>query len=128
MNRMMQITKDAINRHGLNCTYIVVTEGIYDINSGSVTNTETSYTVKCYKKHIKANQYNFPNLIDKDLCMIYLCSDGLNFIPSVQDFVIFKGIKYKIDSIQSHDAYGETVLYKLIGVKQWELVVTLLLF
>lgn len=118
MSQFMRITKDALNRHGLVSTYKSVAEGSYDISTGSAANVETDYSLKIYKKHFKANQYNYPNLVDKDTAMFYFCADGIDFVPKAQDLIVHNSAVYKLVSIQSHEAYGQTVLYRIIGVKQ----------
>lgn len=118
MNQFMRITKDALARHGTTSTYKTVTEGSYDIATGTAANTETSHSLKIYKKHLKANQYNYPNLIDKDIAMFYFCADGILFLPKPQDLIVHASITYKVHALQSHEANGETILYKVIGVKQ----------
>jgi len=110
-------TKYQIDRHGENMSYVVVTEGSYNIETGSVSNTNTTYTVKMYKKHIKANQYNYPNLIGQDAAIFYLTNYDLQFTPAVRDKIIDSTGTYVIDSITKHQAIGKVVLYKMLAVK-----------
>lgn len=110
------MTESAIIRHGTACTYISKTTGEYDIETGTVLNAEKEYTVKIYKKHIKANQYNFPNLIGKDIALFYIGALNIKFKPQVQDIIVFDSVSYKVDSIQAHSANGAVVLYRVVGV------------
>lgn len=114
----MRITKEAMSRHGTTSTYKSVAEGSYDIATGTVSNTETNYSLKMYKKHLKANQYNYPSLIDKDIALFYFCADGLLFTPKPQDLIVHANVTYKVYTMQTHEAQGETILYKVVGVKQ----------
>lgn len=107
-----------IIRHGLNATYHVINQGTYNPATGSVSNTETSKTIKVYKKHITANQYNYPNLIGKELAEFYVASDALSSRPKVNDAITFNGDKYRITEFREHSAGGIICLYCLIGVKQ----------
>ena len=116
MNVFAKATSEAIERNGLSSTYKSVTQGTYDVNAGSVTNTETSYTVKIYMKNLNVNQFNYPNLIGKDTGIFYLYAGGLAFVPKPQDLIIFNSKTYKVDSVQSHAAQGSIVLYRIIGV------------
>lgn len=111
----MQATARAIDRHGTAATYRVITEGAYDIESDSVTNTETDYSVKMYMKHIKATQFNYPNMIGKESGLFYILAYNLGFTPSPADLIVFGSKTYKVDSVQSHSASGQIVLYRVLA-------------
>lgn len=117
MDKYLAITLRAINQHGKTCSYITVTEGSYDIETGSTINTETTYSVKMYKKHIRASQYNFPNMIGRDSALFYLANDNLSFVPTSKDKIIIDGVTYTIDSITEHAADGLVILYKILTMK-----------
>jgi hypothetical protein len=108
---------DAVKRNGLSCSYIKVQTGAYDVEAGSVTNTETTYTVTCYKKHIKASQYNFPTLVGKDVGLFYLANDSLTFTPAVKDKILYNGEEYIVDSFEEGLAHSQIVLYKILAVR-----------
>lgn len=110
-----RIVHDAINRHGINVTYKSITTGSYDVNTSSVTNTETLYTVKTYFKHIKAAQYYAPNLVGKDAGIFYLAADDLSFIPKAQDIITLNSKNYTVDTVHGHSFNGRIMLYKLIA-------------
>ena len=116
-NPFLLASLKAVNRNGTDCTYVSVAEGAYNVETGSTTNVETSYTVKMFKKHLKANQYNYPNLIGKDAAMFYLVNDHLGFTPAINDKITIGSLTYKVDSIQEHYARGDLVLYRLVTVK-----------
>jgi len=116
-NPFLVAAKNAMNRNGTVGTYIAVAEGVYNVETGSVTNTETSYQIKMFKKHLKATQYNYPNLIGKDAGMFYVVNDSLAFTPNHQDKIVFGGVTYSIDSIQEHYARDALILYRLIAVR-----------
>lgn len=117
MDRYLSITLKAINQHGKSCTYSVVTEGSYNIETGSTTNAETSYTVKMYKKHIRASQYNFPNMIGRDSAIFYLVNHNLTFVPAPRDKITIDTVTYTVDSVTEHAADGLVILYKILTVK-----------
>jgi hypothetical protein len=116
-NQFLASSKKLITAHGQAMSYVSVTEGIYNIETGSTANTETTYTVTMYKKHISANQYSFPSLIGKTAAIFYLVNDSLSFIPAVQDKITFAGETFTIESLVEHRAQGAIVLYRLIAVK-----------
>jgi hypothetical protein len=117
MNPAIQATVSQINKHGKTLSFIVVTEGQYNVETGSATNSEVTYSVKMYKKHIKATQYNYPSLIGKDSAIFFLANYNLSFVPKVKDKIIDSGNTYLVDSIFEHNAYGDIVLYKILAVK-----------
>ena len=117
MDRYLAIVLRALNTHGKTCSYLAVTEGNYNIETGSTTNTETSYSVKMYKRHIRASQYNFPNMIGRDSALFYLANNSLSFVPAVKDKITFDNVTYTVDSITEHAADGLVILYKILTVK-----------
>lgn len=116
-NQFLQSTVKLINLHGQQMTYTAVTEGAYDIETGSTTNADTNYTVKMYKRHVRANQYNYPNLIGQDAAIFYLANNSIEFTPSVRDKIVVDSKSYVVDNIVEHRANGVIVLYKLLAVK-----------
>jgi hypothetical protein len=115
-NPFIRATAAAIDRHGSMISYTSVQEGTYDVNTGSVVSTNTSYSIKSYMKHIRATQFNYPNLIGKEAGLFYILAYGLAFIPDVQDTILFNSKTYKVDSVQSHLANSQIVLYRIMGV------------
>lgn len=110
-------TKSQIDRHGKLLTYSVVAEGSYNIETGTVTNSQVNYSIKMYKRHIKANQYNYPNLIGQDAAIFYIANHKLEFIPAIRDRITDATGTYTIDSITQHEASGQVILYKVLAVK-----------
>ena len=117
MNYFQLATQRAIDVHGTDCTYTRNTTETYDPLTGSVTNTSSSVTVKAYKKHIRATQYNYPNLVGRESVMFYIYAEDIVFIPVPNDAITWQTQKYTIDSVQSHEAFGSIILYRLIAVK-----------
>lgn len=116
-NQFLASAKRSIDRHGQNMSYLSVVEGQYNIETGSVTNSETAYTVKMYKKHIRANQYNYPNLIGQDAALFYLVNSGLTFTPAVRDKIVVDSVTYVIDNIVEHRTNAKIVMYKMLAVR-----------
>lgn len=116
-NDFISLTKQALKVHGKLATYIRVSSGVYDIETGKSTNSDTSYSIQMYKKHIRANQYNFPNLIGKDSAIFYVSSTDIKFIPHMRDKIVFDNVTYTIDSYVEHSAQGQVVLLKIVGIK-----------
>jgi len=116
MNQFLEITKRALQRHGLNLTYTSISRVVNE-STGGATSTSTNYTLRIYPRHINATQYNYPDLINKQSVMFYLANDSLGFTPKISDTILYNGITYRIHSFQNHVASSEIVLYKMIGVK-----------
>ena len=116
-NRFLLASIDAINRNGIDCSYIKVQTGVYDIETSSVTNTEVSYPVRMYKKHVKTNQYSYPNLIGKNTGLFYLANYQLAFTPYPKDKIIYNNETYIVDSYEEGAAHSQVVLFKIVAVK-----------
>jgi restriction endonuclease S subunit len=116
-NRFLLASIDAVKRNGLSCNYIKVQTGVYNVETGSVVNTETIYPVVMYKKHIKTSQYNFPNLIGKDVGVFYLANYQLTFTPSVKDKIFYDNQTYIVESFENCVAHSQTVLFKVVAVR-----------
>lgn len=117
MSRFLLAAKRAIDSHGRSATYTSVTEGAYNIETSATTNTEAAHTVTLFRKRINVNQYNYPNLINRDVSEFYLCNDSLSFTPAIRDFITYDSTIYIVDSIRPYEALGDIVLYKIVAYK-----------
>jgi hypothetical protein len=117
MNAFLTATVRFINYHGNDAAFVKVTEGAYDVETGSASNTETSTNIKTYKKHLLANQYRFPNLVGKDIAEFYVLANALSSKPEPKDKIVIGSDTYTIDSVVEHRALKEVILYCVIGVK-----------
>ena len=116
-NDYLNITKTALKIHGKLAIYKRISAGVYNIETGVNTNTSADYSVLMYKKHIKATQYNYPDLIGKDSAIFYVAVDSLSFNPSPKDKILFDSNEYQVSSYMEHMALGQVILYKILGVK-----------
>ena len=117
MNQFLLAAKQLIGMHGKTFSYTKVTQGTYDPSTGSVTNSESTTSLTAYKKHIKATQYNYPNLIGKDAASFLIASDSFVDAPSVNDKITEGTSVYTVDSIQEHLAFNEIVMYTILAYK-----------
>lgn len=117
MNRFLQASISAINRHGSSCTYVSQSAPIYNIETKKAQSTSTEVTVTMYKKHLKANQYNYPNLVGKDAAMFYLANNSLTFSLKINDKIVSNGVEYTVDAFYEHVANGQVVMYRILAVK-----------
>lgn len=116
-NPFLVSTIRLIKENGLACSFVRVQEGIYNFDTGAVTNTETSTDIKAYKRHITANQYNYPNMIGKELAEFYIASSNFTTKPTPTDKIVFSGETFSIISVREYHARGQLVLYTIIAVK-----------
>ena len=105
-----------IQRHGVPIVYKKVQEGTYDPATGMSTNAETLVNLKSYPKQIKANQYNYPSLIGKEVVLFYIKYDPTLGISN-SDWIVYNSKTYKIDSYSEHSANGNILVYKILAVK-----------
>ena len=112
----LKAVKDSLLKHGLQVTYKTVTEGNYNVETGSTVNTEATSTFLAYPKAVKTSQYNYPNLIGKKVLQLLVAGDA-GISPSTMDKVTVITEEYTVDSFSEHYAEGAVVLYKLLVVK-----------
>lgn len=117
MNQFLKSAVQLINLHGKTGTYTSIVTGAYDIETGQVTNTETNHSVTMYKKHLKADQYNYPNLIGKSAAIFYLANYNITFVPKVDDKVLFDGETFTVMSVMEHAALSGIVMYRIVTVR-----------
>lgn len=114
-NQFLASSKFFVARHGKPMPYTSI-ERVVDKVSGKVIEVKTEFTPIMYPKSVKVNQYNYPDLIGKDVIIFYLAADPLNgFIPKVNDTILFNGKKFIVRSYDSHEALGVNCLYRITG-------------
>lgn len=117
MNAFLAAVKQNLKLHGTIGKYTRVSAGVYDIETGTSSNTSSTFSVQMYEKHIKTSQYNFPNLIGKQVSMFYLAADSINFLPQIKDVIEFAGTKFTVDSFSEHMAHSQVIMYKIVAVR-----------
>lgn len=115
MNKFLQITFNAIKRNSIPVQYIQVQIGEYDTSTATIANTEITHDIQVYKKHIVANEYNFPNLIGKEVANFYIVNKDITFTPKTRDIIRQSGKEYSIESVTEFAANGDVVLYVITG-------------
>jgi hypothetical protein len=115
-NDFLNAAKRAIDRNGRSLTYRRLTTGAFDINTGGVAVTSTDTSVKMYKRHIRASQFNLPNLIGKEVAEFYIVATDISFVPKVKDKIVDADKVYTVETYQTNEAAGQVILYKVIAV------------
>jgi hypothetical protein len=116
-NDFLRATKLALSTHGASCTYTRVVNSEYNVETGTAGSSENNYLITAYKKHIRATQYNFPNLVNKEAALFYIAGDSLKFKPAPKDKITYSSEVYTIEDVQEHIAMGAIVLYRVAAVK-----------
>lgn len=117
MNRFEAAATRAIQQHGVFCVYKRTDNPVYDPLTDTTTQVVTDVSLKAYQKSIVANQYNFPNLVGKEVNEFYILASALTQEPKPQDKIQVGASKYSIVSWQGHGALGDAVLYCVVAVK-----------
>lgn len=117
MNAFLQSSIKLISRSGVDVTFISTGVSTYNVETGKNQTIDSQFTVKSYPKQIVATQYFYPDLIGKDSILFYLANNQLGFVPKAGDSILYKSMKYRVQSIQETVAHGDIVLYRLLTVK-----------
>lgn len=118
MNLFVASTRRMIEQYGAPISYRTVGEPMYNIETGkTVASTPVVKEFKAYKKHIVANQYNYPNLIGKEVAEFYAYAGSFDNKPRINDKIVVDGETYTVQRFAEHGAYGQVILYKLLCVK-----------
>lgn len=115
--QFISAAKSLIYSHGVNIDVKSVTTGAYNIETGTVVNTESSTTVKAFPKMVATNTYNYPNLIGKTVEQFLVVAADLATVPKAQDLIVRDSKTFTIEQVQEHTAGGSTIIYKLLAVK-----------
>jgi hypothetical protein len=116
-NQFIKEAKNLIYTHGVSVDIKSVTTGAYNVETGGVTNTETSTTVTAFPKTVVANSYNYPNLIGKKLQEFLVVASDLTQAPKAQDTIHRASDVLTIERVSEHAAGGAIIIYKLLAVK-----------
>ena len=116
-NQFLQASNRQISKHGVSVSYITVLEGAYDVETGTTVNTESTVTLKAFPKRLKITQFNYPNLIGKQVIEFLVAGDSLTSLPKPQDKILYLSDTYTVDSHIAYTALGSICLYKILCVK-----------
>ena len=114
---LIDSTQRVINRFGRNITYVRVTEGVYDVNTSSMTEeTEVQETLKAYRTKISYSESQNPNLIGKDSAVYMIAGKIVTFVPDVGDRIVdpLDGSDYQVLMISKVDVQDAVGVWRLI--------------
>lgn len=117
MNPFIHSAKKLIYKQGTGISYSNVTTGAYNVELGSVVNTQITTNVIAFPKNVKVNNYNYPNLVGKEVLEFLVVCEDLPKQPSTSDKISYKGNVYTVESYVEVMARGELVIYKIVASK-----------
>lgn len=106
-----------INRHGVMIQYKSVTQGVYDVETGSVSNTEVTYSLKAYQYQGMSLQKDFPDLVEKEVSVFLVAGLSCSFTPKVGDKIESGSDLYSVSKIIKHQANSTVALWRFVCVK-----------
>jgi hypothetical protein len=108
-----------IDRHGVTVSYLKQSGQVYDPATRKVTSSVITTELKAYPKQIRANTYNYPDLVGQEVIMFYFKAKEMqgNSALAKTDSISYRNQTYKISSYQEHMYQGELKLYRVIAVK-----------
>lgn len=117
MDPFLSGNQNLIRQLGMNCTYTVITQGAYDVNTSQVLKTEVSYTIKAAQGTLRRSEQESVNFIGKQSCAIYILPN-LNFVPKPSDCILFDSNNLEVKEVQTQRGLqGQVAGYKLLCVK-----------
>lgn len=117
MNPFLVSTVRMINLHGKASIYTSYSNPVYNEDTRENVVTETSTTVKSYRKQLFKIDHLFPDLVGREVCEFYVSANAFLDFPKQEDKITFDNIPYVIKRVEPKAARGEIVLYVLTGVK-----------
>lgn len=115
MNDFLIAAKELIYKNGIPVKYKSVTKGVYYTKTSKVANTEEEFQIKAFPKKMNITQYNYPNLIGKDVINFMVWALDVN--PKVNDYIVHNDLKYIVVEVKPHYAEGTTIFYHVICSK-----------
>jgi hypothetical protein len=109
--------KYLVHMHGVQIVYSSITTGSYNIETGTTTNTSVDTTLTAFPKTIRANSYNYPNLIGKTVLEFIIVATDIATAPKTLDTLSYASETYTVDSVRAHAAQGAVVIYKVVCFK-----------
>lgn len=114
---LLRTAVNLINRHGIDCTYKVIVEGVYNVATRTVTNTSTEITLKAFRLIQNTKDTSSPNLVSKNDSTVLLAgleAEAKGVIPKVGDIIVYDSEELEVKVVMKHWALGKVSLYRLI--------------
>ncbi len=109
--------KRLIYRQGTSIAYVNVSTGVYDVETGTTSNAEVITNVTAFPKRVKVNNYNYPNLVGKEVIEFLVVCEDIPSSPKTSDKINYKDSVYTVESYIEVMARGDLVIYKIIASK-----------
>jgi hypothetical protein len=117
LDPFLEGNRNLVNQLGLLCTYKVIQQGAYDVDTSSVSTTSTEYQIKAVQGNLRKSEQESPNFIGKQSCALYILPSAL-FVPKPSDSVVYDSDNLEVKVvIKQRGLQGPVAGYKLLCVK-----------
>ena len=117
MDPFLSGNQNLIRQLGMDCTYTVITQGAYDVNTSQVLKTEVYYTIKAAQGTLRRSEQDSVNFTGKQSCAIYILP-STSFVPKPSDVIIFDSNTLEVKEVQTQRGLqGQVAGYKLLCIK-----------
>lgn len=119
-SRLPKSTSNIISVYGKPVTYLVTTEGSYNIETGGMSaETVTSHSINAYKTKASYSETQNPSLIGKDSAVYLVDGLAVTFTPNVGDRIQVpsEGSDYQVVMISQIQVQDVTALWRFICVR-----------
>lgn len=116
---LLRTALNLINRHGIDCTYEVITKGVYNIDTQKRTDTSVSVTVKAYRPMYEVKGTETLSQVNRTQSVILISgleAETKGVVPKKGDKITYDGQKIEIDKVMKHWALGKVSVYRLFLV------------
>lgn len=121
-NRFATQSKRLVDKAGKTVTYRRVSDGVYDINTGTVVNTETTAPCNAFKVEATVAEESSPNMVGKDVAVFLIGGLDLDFVPKPNDFIDYVNLSeaftVKVVAVKEHWAGQQVSLWRIICVSE----------
>jgi hypothetical protein len=117
LDPFLEGNKSLVNQLGLLCTYKVIQQGAYDVDTSTVSTTSTEHQVKAVQNNLKKSEQESPHFIGKQSCALYILPNA-SFVPKPSDIVVYDSDTLEVKVVvKQRGLQGSVAGYKLLCVK-----------
>ena len=117
-NRFATQSKRLVDKAGKLVSYRQVTDGVYDINTGTVSNSETLTSCKAFKVTADISEKDSPNMVGKEVSVFLIGGLDLDFVPKENDFIDYTNLTetytVQVGQVKEHWAGDLVSLWRLV--------------
>lgn len=104
-----------IQRHGVECTYVLQTQGVYNPETSSISGgSSQTYTFKAFPAKASFTETQQPNLVGVDTKVFMVAAADLPVKPEVNSKITAGIDSYTVLSVVQHCAHGQVTIWRLL--------------